>query len=358
MLTDAPDFSAIRRVLVIKLRHHGDVLLTSPVFTVLKNHLPHVQIDALVYHETQEMLTLHPAIDNVFTVDRGWKRRGILQQLSAEAKLLKMLRARHYDLVIHLTEHPRGAWLSRLLGVRLNVAGDYLRRGWLWRHSFTHLYCLPCTPRHTVELHLDALRRLGVYPDPDERGLVLIAGKDADNAIASLMMQHQLTGRGFIHLHPTSRWSFKCWTIDKYAETINILQAAGEQVVITAAPDPKEMRMVSAIRDRLRQPCVDLAGRLSLKQLAALTAQAKCFVGVDSVPMHIAAAMQTPTVALFGPSGAKEWGPWQVRHQVITEYYACRPCGLDGCGGGKISECLTTIPVAAVVNAIREVSAP
>lgn len=358
MLADTPDFSAVRRVLVVKLRHHGDVLLASPVFTVLKNHLPQVEIDALVYRDTQEMLTLHPAIENVFTVDRQWKNDGLLKQMGAEVKLLQMLRARHYDLIIHLTEHPRGAWLSRLLGVRLNVAGDYPRRGRLWRSSFTHLYRLPHTPRHTVEVHLDALRRMGIYPNPDERGLVLIAGKEADDFIASLMTQQYLMSKGFIHLHPASRWSFKCWTVEKYAEMINILQAAGEQIVITAAPDQKEMRMVGAIRDRVRQPYVDLAGQLSLKQLAALTAQAKCFVGVDSAPMHIAAAMQTPTVALFGPSGDKEWGPWRVKHKVIVENYSCRPCGLDGCGGSKVSECLTTIPVAAVINAVRAVSVP
>lgn len=358
MLTDIPDFSSIRRVLVIKLRHHGDVLLTSPVFTVLKNHLPQVQIDALVYHETREMLTLHPSIDHVFTIDRAWKQRGLVQQLGDELQLLRRLRARGYDLVVHLTEHPRGAWLSRLLGARISVAGDYSRRGWLWRGSFSHLYRLPHTPRHTVEVHLDALRRLGIYPEPAERRLVLAPGNDADDVVASLMRQHRLSRKEFIHLHPTSRWSFKCWTIDKYAALIDALQAAGERVVISAAPVPKEMHMVGAILEKLRLPCVDLAGQLSLKQLAALTAQARCFVGVDSVPMHIAAAMQTPTVAMFGPSNDKEWGPWQVKHAVITENFSCRPCGLDGCGGGKVSECLTTIPVSVVANAIREVSLP
>jgi heptosyltransferase-3 len=70
--------------------------------------------------------------------------------------------------------------------------------------------------------------------------------------------------------------------------------------------------------------------------------------------MHIAAAMQTPTVALFGPSGDHEWGPWQVPAKVITSSHSCRPCGMDGCAGTKISECLTTLPVETVVHAIRE----
>ncbi|MDA1107176.1 MAG: putative lipopolysaccharide heptosyltransferase III [Proteobacteria bacterium] len=358
MLTDAPDFSAVRRVLVMKLRHHGDVLLTSPVFSALKNHLPHAEIDALVYHETREMLTLHPAIDNVFTVDRGWKRRGVLQQLSAEVKLLRTLRARRYDLLIHLTEHPRGAWLRRLLGVRYSVARMFAgRRGAWWRSSFSHLYPLPATPRHTVECHLDALRRIGIYPRDDERALVLVPGAEAENFIGAMLASHGLRGKDFIHFHPTSRWLFKCWEDEKCSALIDRLQAAGERVVVTAAPTTAEHDRVRRILNKVKSPVVDVSGQLNLKQLAALTRRAKCFVGVDSAPMHIAAAMQTPVVVLFGPSGEMGWGPWQVVQRVITSRHTCRPCGLDGCGGGKVSECLTSIPVERVLGAVNELLA-
>jgi hypothetical protein len=100
---------------------------------------------------------------------------------------------------------------------------------------------------------------------------------------------------------------------------------------------------VRAIRAACGADTVDLSGQLTLKQLAALTGHAKLFVGVDSAPMHIAAAMGTPVVALFGPSGELEWGPWRVANRVIvSDAHPCRPCGNDGCGGGKVSECLTT----------------
>src|SRR5688572_13344108 len=111
MVPDTVDFTAVRRVLVTKLRHHGDVLLTSPVFSTLKAHAPHLELDALVYHETAPMLANHPAIDNIFTVDRQWKRQGVLAQGRDEWRLLSSLRERRYDLLVHLTEHPRGAWL-------------------------------------------------------------------------------------------------------------------------------------------------------------------------------------------------------------------------------------------------------
>jgi heptosyltransferase-3 len=128
-------------------------------------------------------------------------------------------------------------------------------------------------------------------------------------------------------------------------------------VVITGAPDAAEQRLVAAIMDRLapaaKEKVVDLAGTLSLRELAALTREARAFVGVDSAPMHIAAAMQTPVVALFGPSGEIEWGPWLVPHRVVTSVaHPCRPCGNDGCGGGKVSECLTTLPVERVRAAL------
>jgi heptosyltransferase-3 len=355
MLKDAVDLSTLQRVLVIKLRHLGDVLLTSPVFTVLKNHAPQLEIDALVYRDTESMLSGHSAIADIFTIDRGWKQEEWTSRLAHEWRLLRSLRARHYDLIIHLTENARGAVLCLLLKPPYSVAHDYpAKRGRLWRNSFTHLFPSP-DRRHKVEMHLDALRRLGVYPRADERRLTLVPGAEAERSVRELLARHGLVPKGFIQLHPTSRWMFKSWEMEKNAALITALQDAGESIVLTAAPSELELQFAARIIARLKSPVVDLSGKLSLKQLAALTAQAKCFVGVDSVPMHIAAAMQTPTVVLFGPSGEFEWGPWQVLARVLTSDHPCRPCGQDGCGGGKVSECLTDISVQEVLNAIRQV---
>ena len=356
MPEDTFDLSALHRVLVIKLRHLGDVLLTSPVFTVLKNHAPSLEIDALVYRDTEPMLSGHPAVSHIHTIDRGWKREEWTARVAHEWRLLRALRARHYDLIVHLTENSRGAVLSLLLKPPYSVARDYRgKRSRLWRNSFTHLFPAPAR-RHTVEMHLDALRRLGVYPGADERRLTLVPGAEAERSVRDLLARQGLAPKGFIQVHPTSRWMFKCWEPDKNAALISALQAAGESIVITSAPSEPELRFVARITARLKRPVTDLSGKLSLKQLAALTAQAKCFVGVDSVPMHIAAAMQTPVVVLFGPSGEFEWGPWQVPARVLTSGHPCRPCGQDGCGGGKISECLVDISVDDVMNAMRQIA--
>jgi len=360
MLKDAIDLSTLRRVLVIKLRHHGDVLLTSPVFSVLKNHAPHLEIDALVYQDTAEMLAFHPAISQLHAIDRKWKSAGILTQTKAEWQLLSALRARRYDLIVHLTEHNRGAWLKRLTGAKYGIARQLPGKGRTWKNAFSHFF----TPvrgfncRHTVETHLDALRRIGIYPAAGERGLTLAPGGEAENFIDGLLAEHQLKEKDFIHLHPTSRWLFKCWPTERMTALIASLQAQGHRIVITAAPATEELAMAKAILTGLPQPVVDLSGQLSLKQLAALTSHAKLFIGVDSAPMHIAAAMGTPTVALFGPSGEIEWGPWQAPHRILTSAHACRPCGNDGCGGGKMSECLSDIPVERALNAVEELLHP
>lgn len=352
------DFSSVRRILVVMLRHHGDVLLTSPLFTVLKDHSPLATLDALVYGETEDMLTLHPAINCAYTIDKGWKQRGWLEHAGQELRLLSTLRNNRYDLLIHLTENPRGLMLAWALGAPVRVGGEYRgKKGVLWRKSFTHLYRSAPAGRHKVEQHLDVLRGLGIQPRDDQRSLVLIPGPKAEAAVDDVAKQHGLKANGFIHLHPTSRWLFKCWDEAKAAKTIDALSGAGERIVITAAPEQKELAMVARIKAQANGPVIDLAGKLSLKELAALTARAKCFIGVDSVPMHIAAAMGTPVVALFGPSGEAEWGPWQVRHRIIKSRHPCRPCGIDGCGGSKVSECLISIPVQAVVDAVADMGA-
>lgn len=355
MIKDSVPLAEVQRALVVKLRHHGDVLLTSPVFSVLKEHAPHIEIDALVYSDTKEMLTLHPSISELHTIDRSWKRLGPFGQTIAEYKLLQTLRARRHDLIIHLTEHPRGAWLARLIGTRWAVAPAVANRSGWWNKSFTHFYSSPrFGQRHAVELNLDALRRIGLAPTAAGRRLTLVPGPEADSRVLRLLHSHGLSPGQYIHIHPSSRWSFKCWTTDRMAKLIDRLQADNWRVLITAAPNDDERTMVRQILTTCQSQPIDLSGQLSLKEMAALTAHAKLFIGVDSAPMHIAAAVGTPLVALFGPSGENDWGPWQVPAQVVTSNsHPCRPCGMDGCGNSKRSDCLEQIEVDQVLSAVR-----
>ena len=348
MVKDAVPLGECARALVIKLRHHGDVLLAAPVLAVLKAR--GVEVDALVYEDTAPMLQGHPALSQLHVVGRNWKAEGPLSRLSRERRLFFDLKKRAYGLVVHLSEQPRGAWLARTLGARYSVAPRMAGRGAFWTKSFTHLF--PIAPRrHMVEVNLDALRRIGVQPEPAERRVQFVPGGEAERKIQTLV------DGPFVHLHPASRWRFKCWPAQKNAELIDRFAADGHRVVITAAPDADERSLIEDILGKTKSRPVDLSGRLSIKELGALAGRAKVFVGVDSMPMHLACAMGTPSVALFGPSGESEWGPWNVAHRVVRSAHSCRPCGLDGCGGGKVSDCLTVLSVDQVHSAVLELLA-
>jgi heptosyltransferase-3 len=354
MLKDAVPLVHCRRALVIKLRHHGDVLLATPVLGALKAAAPTLEIDALVFDDTAPMLEGHPALARLHVVKWAWRGAGPAVRLRGEWQLFSALRARGYDLIVHLSEHPRGAWLARSLGARWRVAPRYADRDRFWRSSFTHQFALPPTPRrHVVEWNLDALRRIGIQPAPQDRRVIFVPGAAAEASVRARLAEAGLEANAFVHLHPASRWRFKCWPADKMAALADRLAERGVRIVLTAAPDPEERKLVDDIVARMRAPCLNLAGALTIKELGALAARARLFVGVDSMPMHLAAAMGVPVVALFGPSGELEWGPWNVAHEVVTSAHPCRPCGNDGCGGGKVSECLTTLEVAPVLAAAQ-----
>jgi heptosyltransferase-3 len=194
-------------------------------------------------------------------------------------------------------------------------------------------------------------------------------------------------GKALVHVHPTSRWLFKCWKDEYMAEVISWLVSQGTTVVVTSSPATKEMekarRILSIVSSRITSHAsrvIDLSGRTTIKQLGAISEAADLFFGVDSAPMHIAAAVGTPVVALFGPSGAFHWGPWDNEsskfkvqssksgspyflrngvqvfgiHTVIQMDWDCIPCGSDGCGGSKISRCLEEISVDELRKVITE----
>ena len=350
------DFDGIQNVLVIKLRHYGDVLLTSPVFHVLKKRFSYLNIDALIYEETRPMLLEHPSIRTIYGVEKTKKSDKKIDVLKTELALIKQLKTCKYDLILHLTESWRGAVLTRLLKPKYSVVRKYQnRKSNFWMNSFSHHYNSPVgNKRHTVEMHLDALRRIGVHPDENERDLILELNEHAEKEIEEKLKKHSIGD--YIVIHPTSRWLFKCWSVKKMAMVINHLSENGYTIVITAAPVKNELQMVEDILGTVKYPVINFAGSLTLQELAVLIARSQLYFGLDSVPMHMASALKVPIVALFGPSGDIEWGPWKTKNTVImSSEHPCRPCGQDGCGNSKVADCLTTLDVQNVSHHIDSI---
>jgi len=220
---------------------------------------------------------------------------------------------------------------------------------------------------------LDVVAAAGI-PPADLRLRFSISDEDRETAVRILREAGIPPGHPFAVVQPTSRWTFKCWTEDGMAGVISHLADLGFAPVVTSGPAPVEVAQAERIRERAGERAVSLAGRLSLKELGGVIASARLFVGVDSAPMHVSAAVRTPTVALFGPTGAFNWAPWEGvdwgysaqrkggtrfvgRHAVVQQEWDCVPCGKDGCGGTKRSRCMEEISLDQVTEAIDRVLA-
>lgn len=341
-----PDLCFVKKILVIKFRQIGDVLLTSPVFSALKKRLPEAGIDALIYSDSVPILEGHRDLDELIGYDRDWKKLGFFQRARKEISLLKFIRKKQYDLVINLTEGDRGAIVAKVSGAKMRVGFDPKGSGFLGKKKlYTHIVKHCNSLRHTVERNLDAVRRIGLFPLPEERDLFLHVPETA------LEKMEQIAGRGFILIHPTSRWRFKCWPVQKMRQLSEALCAKGHKLVFTSGPDSEEKAMVADIVRGV--PCVDLSGQVSLKELAALVQLSSQLICVDSLPLHIASALKKPVLAIFGPSSDVTWGPWRNPFaRIVAQKLSCRPCYQDGCGGSKVSDCLTTLPVEAVLRGL------
>lgn len=349
--TPLPDI-AFQRILIIKLRHHGDMLLTTPVINTLRENFPQAQIDILLYQETQDMLDCHPALSNIFTIDRQWKKLGVKTHLAHELHLLRQLRARRYDLVLNLADQWRSAIVTRMTGARVRLGFDFpKRRGWFWHHCHTRLVSVENHDvLHTVEQNLSLLEPLGIQATvPD----VTMSYAPQDWQAAERLLRQQHVNSGYIVVQPTSRWFFKCWSEEKMAAVVSALYADGHTIVITSGPDAREKQMVNDILARCPPGIISLAGQLTLRQLAALIDQAKLFIGVDSVPMHMAAALKTPCIALFGPSKLVFWRPWQATGCVLwAGDYGALP-DPDSIDTNTEQRYLDLIPADDVISASR-----
>ena len=305
-------FKDVRKILVIKLRHIGDVLLCIPALNAVRPAFPSARIHALVNEGTEEMLTLNPAVDEVILYRRGEiKGSSIAGRAVKETRFLKDLKSKGpFDMTVDLTGGDRAAIIAFLLGSRFRLGYDPGKSGFAGKRLlYTHSAARPETRTHAVLKDVGLLKEFGL--PADDLTVDIYTSPEDDLRVKDLLEAHGIAGaERFVHAHPTSRWLFKCWKDEHTAFCLDNLIKKGFKVVITGAPADKEMKRVASIIKEMRESPVDLSGKLTLKGLAALSRRASLFFGVDSAPMHIAAAAGTRVVALFGPSGSFDWGPW------------------------------------------------
>lgn len=377
-------FSGIKKILVIKLRHIGDVLLATPVFRALKETFPDAQISAIVNSGTEEVLKGNPFVNEIIVFDRRVKKLSPIKRYIREIDFLRKIIAKGFDMSVDLTGGDRAAVISFISGAKYRL-GWKSKKGFIGkRHLYTHL-SEPDGERHMVLQNLNVACQFGIKTEDLSVDFYI---QEEDRVFVRKILKENNVNESanIVHIHPTSRWLFKCWKDEYVAEIIGWLLDEGNTVIVTSSSDKREMekakRILSLVGSRFTihgSRLLDLCGKTTIKQLGAISKAADLFFGVDSAPMHIAAAVGTPVVALFGPSGAFHWGPWEnkqkseVRNQksektpyperngvqafgintVIQRDWDCIPCGKDGCNGSKISKCLEDIRPEEVIMVLK-----
>jgi len=365
--------AATVKILVIKFRNIGDVLLLGPLLSSLARADSGSRVSVLVKAGREAMLEGHPDVEQVWVYPPRKPGESRWQYLRRELAWLRRLRAQRFDWVINSTEGDRGALVGFLSGAprrRGLIRAEGEKR---WRRL---LYTEPVTSRtglrHTVVRNLDLLPPGGLTQSRDVR----LRYSEADLAtVRSLLDQAGCRADlPLVQVHPTSRWFFKCWNDTDVARVIeHLILVRGLQVVVTSGPDTRERDRVARILAACDATPMDLSGRLSLKETAALASLCCLFFGVDTAPMHMAAALNVPVVAIFGPSGAFDWGPWPNGwegettpyprrsgvqtcgpHTVVQMDWPCVPCGQDGCAGTKRSACLEQLSADQVIPLVDQ----
>lgn len=296
------------RILVIKFRHIGDVLLSTPLIKNLKLNYPNAQIDYVLNKDCAEMISHNPSINKIFAYDRKEIRsKGFIKRLIEEYYFIKSIISNKYDLVINLTEGDRGAIISKLSKAKTRL-GIHSKN--IWVNYFLKPYTTDILPDNSVHTIEKDLKFIGAINGKifEKKAEIFYSDED-EKSVEEICKQYNLNQ--FIIVHPVSRWLFKCWDNSKFAKVIDYIQEEMQiPVVITASPAPKELQVVNDLLKKCHTNPVNLAGKLSLKKLAALISKADLFLGVDTAPMHMAAALEIPVIALFGSSDPKLWGPW------------------------------------------------
>jgi heptosyltransferase III len=346
------DKESVKRILVIKLRHFGDVLLTTPLLSTLKANYPLAKIDILLYGGTQDMLRENKTVNHAFIVDRGLKHAGLKAQISGETALFNVLKEHHYDLIINLSDQWRAAAYCRLLKPGFSIGFHYPKRDTgLWRYCHSTLVEIPdAAERHTVLNNLAILAPLQLTDIITD--VTMSYGPHDVERVKQLCQQHNIND--YLLIQPSARWKFKTWASESFSQLINHLTDQGETVLLTGGKDHAERDYIAEIIAGCMQPekVVNLSGQLALPELAVLIDNAKLFIGVDSVAMHMAAALQTPAVVLFGPSNLNQWHPWQAPHTLLWagDYRTLpHPNEIDT---DTIDRYLNAIPVSKVIDAV------
>lgn len=337
-LADAPfDWSKVRRVLVVRLRSIGDTVLATPSLIALKRFLPNAEVDILLEDWVAPVLEGFDAVDEIITIGKSNKSR---------FKTAEKLRRRRYDVVFNLHGGTTSTFLTRATRAKHRVGYKN------YQYSFFYNHLAPPAPKlwktektHSAEQQLALLGFAGI-PVSDRPKTRLNVTEKAKNSLAE-----KVKYENFALIHPAAAYDTKQWATENFARIAEFLYEKKLQTVAVAAKG--ERKVLEKLRE-YSKISIQIFDDLTLPEITALAARAKIFVGNDSGIAHIASAVGTPAVVIFGSSNRIHWRPWtNAPNEIVFEKFPCQPCPGDFCREFETPKCIENVNVEVVKGAIE-----
>lgn len=342
----------IGNVLLIQLGDIGDVVLSLPAVRALRENFPQNDVVVAVREKAAELVEDCPWATGVISVEK--KERGPIRQIVYQKDFFLRLRRFQFDLAIDMRTGSRSALLALLSGARRRV-GFYAGGEEGWRNRvFTHLMVDAGRPgQHMAEYYsnlLTACNLEAVHVWPEHP----IPGEKQMRAMALLAEQNVSPESPIVAVQPFSLWEYKEWGVQNFIRLINRIGSEYNLPIIITGSAGEREKAEDLIRSCRAARLYNLAGKTSIGMLAAVLKACAVFVGGDSAGIHIAAAVGTPTVSIFGPSSSVAWSPRGEQHRVVQKRLHCVPCHQKGCQGSGVSRCLEELTVAEVFAVVKE----
>ncbi len=329
------------KLLIIQTAFLGDVVLTIPLIQAAKKYLK-AQISVICIPSTKNILEGHPSIDEIIVFDKKNSEKSFFSLL----KFAKKLKEKRFDVAV--IPHPsfKSGLISYLAAIpeRIGLSNS------AGRFFFTDKVFFDKN-KHQLERYLDLLKHFGV--DIKEKIKIEIKiEKEAEKFADDILPKAE----GIFGINPGSVWATKRWPAEKYAELSDkISKELGGQIVIFGGPD--DIEIANSVEKNMKQRAINIAGKTTLKQLAASIKRCRIFITNDSGPIHIAAAMNIPVVEIFGPT-IKQFGffPYSKNAIVIEKNVPCKPCSPHGPNKcpKKHFDCMNKITVGEVFDAVKK----
>lgn len=326
-------------ILIIKPGAMGDLLQMTPVLRALKNKLPEARISILVGSAPSvDLFRHHPLVHETIVFDR----RGAHRSLSSLLGLWQRLRGGHYDLVLNFQRSNLKAWFLASAAFPCRVLVYNKARG---------------KTVHAVINHLETLGRLGISPSDAEERLELFLGDDDVRQAQELFRLNGFSGKSVVALNPGASNLIKCWNTRQFAALGDrLMDELGAEVVVVGGGGERDL--AKDICAGMRRKPLNLVEKTSMLQLGAVLAQCTLLVSGDTGPLHMATAVGTPVVALFGAIEPARTGPVGEGHRVIRHAeIGCVPCNARKCVNPRYLECMEKISVDEVFSAVAQILA-